>query len=64
MFPIVYFSLFVLFVAVIGILINPTSNAARGILIVNVLIVTMNVVELEQKVEKLKDNKSEEVFVS
>lgn len=48
----------------IGILINPTSNAARGILIANVLIVTMNIVELEQKVEKLKDSKSEEIFVS
>ena len=64
MLPIVYFSLFVLFVAVVGILINPTSNAARGILIANVLIVTMNIVQLEQKVEKLQDNKSEEIFVS
>ena len=42
------FCLFVLFVAVIGILINPTSNAARGILIANVLIVTMNIVQLEE----------------
>ena len=64
MFSILYFSLFVLFIAVVGILINPTSNAARGILIANVLIVTMNVVQLENKIEESQNNDSKKVFDS